>query len=273
MYHRFTILFMIGFAWVIMLPLSVVAQQSNTENPPSSKQLRVMLFRNNSLAEGSTSSDAFVVNFTHDGFNGIDWRDAPKMNNPDENLARVIGQNLFSIENRAFPVENEVLSMFINQFTTLTYQFKIDVDAFDEVEAVLFDSHTNSQTLLEVGETIYDFSINHSVPSTLASNRFSIRFRPITFSVNVFEANPIDIYPNPVARGNNIRFNIPSNQFSSPIFVSVYNLGGKQVFTKQLNENRSQHQISTEKLLPGVYLIEFSTADKKSRYTKKLLVK
>lgn len=255
------------------MPNFLFSQASANTNVPPNKLIRLSLYRNNSLSQGSTASDAFVVNFTHDGFNGLDWRDAPKINNQDENLARSLGQNLRSIENREFPVANEVLPIFINQFSTLTYQLKIEIDQFEGVETVLFDSFTQTTTLLAVGNTIYNFVIDHSVPSSMAFNRFSIRFRPVTLSVNEFEKKPVVIFPNPVISGNVFNIEIPSNTYSSNLNLSVFSLSGKQVYHRKIENKKQRIVISSERFSPGIYLVELTTLDQKSKFTKKLIIK
>jgi hypothetical protein len=97
---------------------------------------------------------------------------------------------------------------------------------------VLFDNHTQTTTLLEVGDNVYDFTIENSIPSITASNRFSLRFRSITFSVNEFEKNPISIFPNPVNSGGTINIEIPGNVYSSDLSLSVFSLTGKRMYQK-----------------------------------------
>ncbi len=257
---------------VLVILVAFTSPSSAQQNQIEDKQISIQLFRDNSLAEGSTSSDGLIINFTHDGFNGLDWRDAPKINNQDENLARIIGQTLLAIENREFPIVNENLLLFINQFSTTVYQFRITVDEFDDVETVLFDNHLNLETPLEVGVNIYDFTINNSSPSSIANNRFAIKFKEKTFSVNEFSLNPIKVYPNPVKVGTKLKLEIPRLPSASSYTICLYSLTGQKIFTNKINSNTQSYIINTENLKKGIYILEVITDDLYSKFTKKIIV-
>ena len=226
--NRVQVLYLLVLAFI----LPVMSLKTFGNEPRDEKFIAIELFRNNSLELGSTASDGVLICFTEDGFNGLDWRDAPKMNNLDENLARIIGNTLISIENREFPVDNENLALFVNQYSTNTYQFRLFVDDFDDIEVFLFDNFTTVESPMGIGENIYHFNIDHFDVQSTASNRFSIRFKKISLALNLFETYPVAVFPNPVRVGSPLCIDISTNILVD-MELLLYNSSGNLIQRKK----------------------------------------
>lgn len=247
------------------------ASQVQTFEENEQLDLYVQLFTQASYDANSTSSDAFLIRFTHDGFNGLDHRDGPKMDNLDENLARQFANQLLSIENREYPVVGENLSMFINQYTTTSYVFKIDVPNFNGVKIVLRDNYLDVTTDLEFGPNVVQFSVNQGIPGSVAFNRFSLRFEDEPLSANDFDNQKIAIYPNPVT--NNFFYldlgvgGLPTKLTS----VQMYSQEGSLVSITQPEVLENRYRVDTSKLSRGLYIVK-ATQESGHTFTSKILV-
>lgn len=221
----------------------------------TTKTLNVRLYRADSYYANASSSDAFVIRFTRDGYNGLDDRDVPKMNNFDENLARFHSGQLLSIENRAYPEGGENLAMFINQFSTTNYVLKFNVPDFTNVRLQLVDNYTNTTHDLGVGESIVNFTLDNSNASK-AHNRFSLQFEQVSLStVNYQNKNAVSMYPNPV---NTTYFNVDvPNELKGDILIEIFNNQGRKV-EHVLFKNRTSNTLKVDsvKLKKGVYFLK-----------------
>jgi hypothetical protein len=72
-------------------------------------------------------------------------------------------------------------------------------------------------------------------------------------SVEEFEANKVSIYPNPT----NGRLNIKTKNNIKTILV--YDLNGRLLINKELNENNSNHELDVSDLSSGFYFLEIKT--------------
>ncbi|GGE41265.1 hypothetical protein GCM10010832_21630 [Psychroflexus planctonicus] len=216
------------------------------------KKMNVLLYREDSYNAGSTSSDAIEIRFTINGFNGLDDRDAPKMNNVDENLARIQDGELLVLENRAFPEADENLQLFMNQFSTTNYVLKFILPEFEDVKLKLVDNYTNVSHDLPTGESTVNFVLDNSNASQ-AYNRFSLVFEPITLStVNYANKAKVSLYPNPV-KSNYFYVEVPSNS-NADVLVEIFNAQGRKVKT-QVFKNQTSNTIKVDNLnlTQGVY--------------------
>ncbi len=247
------------------------ASQVQTFEENEQLDLYVQLFTQASYDANSTSSDGILIRFTHDGFNGLDHRDGPKMDNLDENLARQFANQLLSIENREYPVVGENLALFVNQYTTANYVFKVDVPSFNGVKLVLRDNYLNTTTDLEQGTNIVQFSINQSVPASTAFNRFSLRFEDIPLSTNDIEKNQIAVYPNPVTH-NFFYLDLGREALQTKLSaVQLYTQEGSLVFNHQPEVLENKYKIDTSSLSRGLYILK-ATQDNGQTFTTKVLV-
>ena len=236
---------------------------TNTAN----KSLEIKLFTADAFTNQENPSDALKIKFAANADNSFNYKDAPKMYNLDESMARDINGNLASIENRAFPTDQESLPLFMYNYQTTDYVFEFDLKNLDEYEIFVKDNFNNTLTQISASNPIYNFQVDIANQSSLSTeqNRFELVFTDTTLSNQVVNENNITVYPNPT----NDRLFITTANTTKLASISIYNLLGKQV---QANLNLEQNSIDMSHLSAGVYLLELTTTTGNT-ITKKIIKK
>lgn len=250
------------FFSVLLISLSVQAYQVS--------YLNVELYDTYSYNLNSTSNDGILIEFTDDGYNGYDHRDAPKMNNLDENLASVVGSNLVSIENRALPQGDEDIQLLMNQFIDTDYTLWFDVPAIDGFSFKLVDHFEGVEHDLEVGENTVQFFIDPSNNASINQFRFKITVHEtVVFNTNDFDlSNSISFYPNPL-NNSPLFIELPSVGVKN-MNVEIYNQQGKRLNSKVFNNPSNKIEIHDVPMEKGIYLVALNI-DGKQRITKKIV--
>jgi hypothetical protein len=111
----------------------------------------------------------------------VDYMDAPKMTNLNENFALLRNGHLLSIERR--PIINIQDTLFFNltKTTIRSYQFQFTTTAITQpgLFGFLKDSYTGDSTFIDLdGFTTYNFSVTNDAASQNPS-RFMIVFEPL----------------------------------------------------------------------------------------------
>ncbi len=227
--------------------------------------LNLLLYDEASFNANSTSRDAFLIRFKEHGNNAIDANDAPKPNNLDENLARLHGSSLLSIEERSLPTADEDLSLFINQYQNTDYVFKAIIENLPaNTEAFLIDHYLNETHVLTEGITTVNFSIDPSINASTAYNRFSLSFGMENLSQILFNKDDVKVYPNPSEGVVNIQSTMLLDK------LSIYNLVGKLMY-QETNIQAANKTLNLEMLETGVYFMEIG--DEKHKRTTKFIIK
>ena len=235
---------------------------------PSIPFVNMRLYEANRFANGGKEQDAAGLRFFENGNNAVDSNDAAKMGNTSENFGLINSNQLLSIEQRAMPIEGEIFGLFTNNYQHSDYVFHINLQNFPEgLILKLNDTHLNETHILEAGINEITFSVDASLADSANSQRFNLEVGAVTLSVEDFQENSIEVYPNPVANELNIRLDA-SMQASE---LAIYNVVGKQVMNVSLDASLGNHQVNTTQLLSGVYLVKVQTA--RGSFTSKLIKK
>lgn len=202
-----------------------------------------------------------------DGDNTINSLDALKIDNFEENLSVNQNGTLLSIENRAMPVHNEVVSLEFTDVAANNYNLNIDVNGLDSnLEAFLHDNYLNTDTLLSSGNNSLSLNFDLNNPASIDSSRFELIFNDVTLSTTQTVGLTFNMYPNPVSQ-NEIHI---SGDFAQETTTAVfYNTLGQEVFKTDLTSNENQVQIGS--LDAGVYLVQITSGT--TSLTKKLVIK
>ncbi|MGM0635658.1 MAG: T9SS type A sorting domain-containing protein [Bacteroidota bacterium] len=218
------------------------------------------------------SRDGIVIQFDENGINEIDDEDAYKSDNLDENLARMHGSKLLTIERRAMPQDGENLQLFTNKYRGENYVFKINVDNLPTYTVYLKDNYTNELIELSQGENIVEFNIDSSINTSVAFNRFEIQFEEVPMSVSEVEDASVSLYPNPVA-GSTASLQLSSDLRGEELTVAIYNTLGNRVYTKSnIQSTASKIDLNNLNFSAGVYIVKVSTNAGK-QFTTKLIKK
>ena len=231
-------------------------------------RIQIDLYDLDSYNVNSTSRDGVRINFVEGGNNLIDENDAPKISNLDENLSRMFGAHLLSIEERDLPIDGEILPLFINQYRTTDYVFKVNnVDLPQGTKAFLRDNYLDIDTELTMGISIINFQVDPGVIGSTAFSRFSIVFEVENLSIDEFDKSEFKLYPNPVTN-NELYIGINT---SEDVNIDIYDVLGKKV--KSYNEKVLSNIVKLESLdlNSGVYIIKIKNID--TKIVSKLIVK
>jgi hypothetical protein len=228
-----------------------------------SEYINIMLYDSESYNLGNTPADALRINL--DGaFKITAEDDAPKIGNLDENLGRVIGNIVASVEQRPFPLGSEELPLFINQYRRESYVMKFDVTANLTTQIFVKDNYLQTLTEITSSNNIFSFTLEFSIPESKASDRFSLVFEPESLSTEDENLSNLSLYPNPT-RGS---FRISGTDLSQDAQVEIYSIIGQQVYAKKLR-GQSSIEITDFNASSGVYLVKLKT--KQGEKTFKLI--
>ena len=234
-------------------------------------RLNLRLYESQTLQNGGMEFDAIGIRFKSDDNNAVDSQDAPKMGNPAENLARLHGNDFLTIENRELPQDGEELSLALYNYEHVNYTFEADLSDFVENMTVyLNDNYTNSQTELVNGINHIDFTVDASIPESIAMTRFSISFENTTLSISDENFENFSVYPNPVT---NQAFTIQTSHLTGEdVDLKLFNISGQAVMSQNLKVNSNGAlNVQTSQLSSGVYILELTQG--KQSYKEKLIIK
>jgi hypothetical protein len=242
---------------------NVDATQTILKTSSESEYINIMLYDSESYNLGNTPADALRINL--DGaFKITAEDDAPKIGNLDENLGRVIGNIVASMEQRPFPLESEELPLFINQYRRESYVMKFDVTANLTTQIFVKDNYLQTLTEITSSNNIFSFTLDFTIPESKASDRFTLVFEPQSLSTTDENLASLSLYPNPT-RGS---FRISGTDLSQDAQVEIYSIIGQQVYAKKLR-GQSSIEITDFNASSGVYLVKLKT--KQGEKTFKLI--
>jgi hypothetical protein len=185
----------------------------------------------------------------------LDDNDFGKLLNAGENLATDLSM-LLSVDRRAVPQDNDIVPLFTNQFQDTNYEFRISLEDWNPaVEIFVEDNYLNTTTQITPNQA-YAFSVDASIPESIATDRFNLVFDNTTLGVNdnAFGAG-FSLYPNPSQNG---QFSIKTPQLSGDVQVEISNLLGQQVSSQQLRIEGQQVNVTAENLSTGIYVVKLS---------------
>jgi hypothetical protein len=218
-----------------------------------SEYINIMLYDSESYNLENTPVDALRINL--DGtFKITAEDDAPKIGNLDENLGRLIGNEIVSIEKRPFPLGSEELPLFINQYRRESYVMKFDVTANLTTQIFVKDNYLQTLTEITSSNNIFSFTLEFSIPESEASDRFSLVFESESLSTEDENLSNLSLYPNPT-RGS---FRISGTDLGQDAQVEIYSIIGQQVYAKKLR-GQSSIEITDFNASSGVYLVKLKT--------------
>uniref|UniRef100_UPI001300375B T9SS type A sorting domain-containing protein n=1 Tax=Psychroflexus aestuariivivens TaxID=1795040 RepID=UPI001300375B len=169
------------------------------------------------------------------------------------------------------PQDGEELSLALYNYEHSNYTFKADLSNFGENMTVyLNDNYTNSLTELDNGLNHIDFSVDSSIPESIAMTRFSISFENTTLSITDENFENFSVYPNPVA---NQQFTIQTSHLAGEdVDLKLFNISGQIVMLQSLKLNSNGAlNVQSNQLSSGVYILELTQG--KQSFKEKLIIK
>lgn len=229
-----------------------VVQPSQTEilSVEEDQYIDIQLYNQFSYEEGSTPSDALRINFG-EVYSQEGSDDISKLPNVDENLTRVVDQQLVALERRPFPESEELLPLYVDQYRREEYILKFDYSDLFPGEIYLIDKYLDVEALITEEQSTYTFNVNSSISESKSENRFSLKLIPQSLSTSIPEWSNVRVFPNPT-RGS---FSISGFELQSDAEMSIFNMVGQEVYSEHFNSG-SAIEVHNFNAKAGVYLLK-----------------
>jgi hypothetical protein len=220
--------------------------------------------------EGEQVVDGVRYKFSDNYSDTVDQNDATKVWNNEESFSIVSKtQNYLAIEKRTYPEAEEKLNFWIGNYTSQNYTMSIKLSNIEAYEVFFIDNYTDEIQKLNALENKISFSVDQTIAESIASNRFEIKFEPITLStVDEQLQNDIRLYPNPSSSGTT--YVKHDANFSKDLMIDVYSLTGQKLEVPMNRISSTELKLNTANLVSGIYLIKLSHQGQTS--TRKLVI-
>ena len=213
--------------------------------------LNIFSISNNKLMDGVR----FKFDATYNEEAGPD--DALKLWNDDETIGIQSDGNYLAIEKRPFPKDEDVFSFWIGNYRDIDYIMNVKVEVMPDYDIFLRDTYTEVDHQLNEGENDIAFKINSSIPASINSDRFKIRFEKTTLCTSKYERiSSTQLYPNPSNSG--FVYITHNPYFNNELKVSVFNVIGQNIEIQNERISTSELKLNTSSLNTGVYLIRLT---------------
>ena len=223
----------------------------------SDNMLTVQLFTTDHFNNGGPTHDSFGIIFGDGLDNEVTNADAKKPMNFYENLGIDNNGTYLSIERREMPQAEEVYPLYSSGYSHSDYTLKMIIEGLDETFLYLDDNFTGTSTLLEAGDTVYNFSVESNNDLSIATDRFSIRTEA---RLGVEDNNVlagVRLYPNPL-NDNTFYINAPKLD-GETVTISVNDMLGREIFNTQQTFSGATVKIDlSQKLNSGIYMVNLS---------------
>lgn len=236
--------------------------------------INLVLYNSQAFESGYTPSDGLLINFSDEGDNDITFKDAPKLTNLDENLSSRIGEQFFSLQDRAYPTSDEVIPLNLTQYRYNAYVFEVNtLNLPESTTAFLVDKYLNKTTELSADQiTHYSFEVNNDDELSVAPDRFELVFKVEEVNLNLIELThqEIRLYPNPTMTHS---FYIEADSYKNKkLDVFISNMLGQTILQKSFLVPTTGR---VEVILPnattkGIYNVNV-TSENKKLISKKLI--
>ncbi len=221
-------------------------------------KLTVQLYTAENFNNEGPAHDGLMIRFADGYDNGLTPHDAIKSMNFYENLGIDHNGTYLGIERREMPQNGEIYSLYSAGYQHTEYTLKLRVDGLDASDFYLEDYYAGTSTLLEAGDTAYNFHIVANDPLSKATNRFSIRTnRQLAVGDNNLLSLNIHLFPNPIS--DNTFYIAASKLNGETVNISINDMLGREVYNNQqtFSENTVKVNLATD-LKSGVYMATIS---------------
>ena len=214
-----------------------------------------------SLADGNTYSKSFTVSNTNTLSATICWTDPA-------------GPNQSGILNSATPVLVNDLDLRVTapDGTTTFFPWKLqlsDVSAAAITGDNIVDNIENIDINTPVAGT-YTLSVTHKGTLVNANQDFSLIVTGSNLTLGVSDklVSSVTVWPNPVANKLNLSF----ESSGSKTKITLYDLHGREVYTKNLETSTSKinHSIDTKVFYSGIYILNIQNGN--AFYHRKIII-
>jgi hypothetical protein len=234
-------------------------QLTTVYSPTSTFYINSRLYTSSELQNGDVERDAIGLRFGDQySLQATNQEDAVKFMNDNENLG-IDNNGLRAIDKQPMPTIGHIIPLHTSGYTATNYSLLFMMANMPSGLGVFInDAYLGTQTELTDG-FVYDFTVDASIPESIAEDRFSLVFDNTTLSTtdNVF-GNNFSLYPNPAPNG---RFYVTTPGLSGTAQVTLTNVLGQQVYARQLDIQNQEVQIHADNLSSGVYMMNLTQGE------------
>jgi hypothetical protein len=234
--------------------------QARVRSSSKLERIYVSLFLQKNLSLGS--ADGSVLIYDQKFSDAISADDAPKFNNPDENLAFKKGNQSFSILGMQSSVlfKSDTIPLSMWNLYDQDYIIRVDLSQYvsPEREIFLYNSTTKAATKIPRNGT-FDYSFRPS-PGVRTNDELRIIFNS-TENKQVRKRSSLSLSPNPISSGF-VQLQLPTEEIAEKSIkgtskIEVVNQTGIVVVTQMVQANTNgKLSYKVDNLPPGIYTIK-----------------
>lgn len=239
--------------------------------PGATSLVRVNLFRQ----QGSNwqGMDGAIAGFYDGASNAVDVADGRKFANASENISFRRSNTSLSSEHRAPVVAQDTLFVRVWNTAQSSYKLKINAQDFDlsgDLEAILQDLHTGTETTLAMDGSVNEYDFTVSSDALSSGDRFRIVFQASALGVDPVVKQEMRLYPNPVTEGV-VHLDFGGLE-QGDYGYELVNTIGQSVKAGQVKHSGSVQTLDLGHTAAGVYILRLTHGNAVVK-TSKLIIK
>jgi hypothetical protein len=237
-----------------------VYRTNNSQSIANLGSLRLTLYEGSSFNQQQTPLDGALLFFGTTNSNSVDFNDAKKLTNLDENISVFVDNTKLSIASFQSPQITTIYPLNFTTYRYSNYTLVAKLNNYNGITPYIHDKFT--QTFTEVNPIVnYNFSVDVANSASTAYDRFEIVYNPEALSTDDFNIDSVNLFPNP-SSSNYFNLQLPLD--TSNYTVKVYNSLG-QLLDVELNatdRNIINCKVPSS-LATGIYQIVITNDSKK----------
>lgn len=249
---------------------NVTADQTTTFSSGGISSIDLTLYKASDLAADETARDGARLKFSEAYTTPVSTEDASKFGNLDENIAIANADSYLAIDRRAFPENDEIIPLFLNQYRANNYSLRIQMNEMQGYEFFITDAYLEEETQISDG-FVFDFEVDANVSGSIDENRFALAMKPVTLGQEDITSEDWRMYPNPL-EANTLTIDVP-NALQGKFNVKVYDVLGHHVLDHKQDAENNRIELSNLNLSAGVYIVKITSDQEQASFVKKLIVK
>jgi hypothetical protein len=211
----------------------------------------------------------------------VDFNDAKKLINTNENISIKVTDKTLSVERRPMYNNNDTLQLNMANVRVGNYAWQVLLNDFNvqNVDLFLGDRMLQTEKQVTAAENKIIFNISASNAASYANNRFYVVFKTKKPAEAPQEPTVISgefdftIAQNPISNNSNtVRLLLSNVTNNTDLNVQLFNAVGKQIMVKNIQIAYNIIEVPlAQNLAAGMYFVKITTPDAKL-ITKKLIV-
>ena len=249
---------------------NVNVNQTATFSTNPISMIDLTLYSANDLSNGETPKDGLRLKFSDNYTTSPSGEDAAKFGNIDENIAAVNAGKYLAIDRREFPMNEEIIPLFFNQYRTNDYSLSFSLNEMQAYDIYIVDAYLDEETQITENGFVFDFNVDPNISESTDANRFSLKLQPVTLGLEDVISESFRMYPNPLTDGH-LTIDLPQ-QIQGEFNVKIHNVLGSSVLDLQREADNGQIILSNLNLSSGVYFVKIKSENTQTSFTQKLIV-